>query len=1037
MPVTFTLNGKSLQAEDGQTILQAARAHGVEIPTLCYDPRLPPYGSCLVCVVEVRSAGRLLMSCTTPVSDGMDVWTESVAAKHARKTALEMLLSNHYADCRGPCFLQCPANVDVQGYLAFAHAGMHKEALDLIRETNPLPLSCGRICVRYCEANCRRKDVDSPAAINFMKRYVADLGYDRLERPEPTPLNGKRVAVIGGGPAGLTCAYYLRQKGVAVTIYDMQPKLGGMLRYGIPEYRLPQDVLDKEVGQLLSVGIDARTGVKLGLDITLDGLKAEGHDAIFLAMGSWVAKGMGIEGEDHPNILPGIVFLEAVKREGPPSLKGTVAIVGGGNTAVDAARTALRCGADKVAILYRRTRSEMPADDVEVEDAVEEGVDLQFLLAPKRAVVEDGRLLGLECTRMELGAPDASGRRRPMEVAGSEFLFEADWLVSAIGQEQDLSGLANATLGDIRLTKWRSIDADPETFQTSVPGVFAGGDVMTGPAAAIDAIAAGRKAALVIDRFLETGTVEKFHAAFSSRKTALSPLDPAFFEQFEHQARSTMPKLDDHARRDTWMEVDTGVDARAVAHETGRCLSCGCSSVFDCDLQVLSTNYDANQEQYKGRVKKHKVDDRHPNIILDANKCILCGRCVRYCGELIGVHALGFQNRGFETLVKPTLDRALQDTTCIACGNCIEVCPTGAITFKASLEKPGPFRTTAYRSICSFCGVGCELDVNHCGRDYFFITAKPEDPFTEGELCERGRFGTKILGNPKRLYTCMEKGQSLSMEAATERLRQSIKGRGEDLLILASGAISTETAQSLSDLAVRMGTPHLYMGQDWTSGRLTPLLPAEARMADLDRADALVLTDARIVEAYPVLGFRLRRAVQNGLPLVIVGPANRALARLAMHLVPDLDALDLPLLQTAQRALLLTDAGHPKAQAAAQRLGARLLMAEPEANGRGVREVFATSGATQSHLEQARTKRFGAVLAVDAAEGLPLADFTTVFSLLPTAATEAANLVVPLTPLQEQDGTLSAFDGRTIAFKRAFKPLAGFDHRTILEAAML
>lgn len=1029
MPLTFTLNGKPIQAEDGQTILQAARAHGVDIPTLCYDPRLPPYGSCLVCVVEVRNAGRLLMSCTTPVAEGMDVWTESAPAKQARKTALEMLLSNHYADCRGPCFLQCPANVDVQGYLAFAHAGMYQEALELIRETNPMPLSCGRVCVRYCEASCNRKDVDSPAAINFMKRYVADLGYERLPKPEPVPLTGKRVAVIGGGPAGLTAAYYLRQEGHAVTIHDMQPKLGGMLRYGIPEYRLPQDVLDKEIGQLLSVGIEARTSVKLGRDFTLDGLKAEGADAIFLALGSWVAKGMGIEGEDHPNILPGIVFLEGVKREGPPELKGTVAIVGGGNTAIDAARTALRCGADKVALLYRRTRSEMPADDVEVEDAVEEGVALEFLLAPKRAVVEDGRLRGLECTRMELGAPDASGRRRPVEVPGSAFLYEADWIVSAIGQEQDLSGLANTSLGEIRLTKWGSIDADPETFQTSVPGVFAGGDVMTGPAAAIDAIAAGRKAALVMDRFLRTGVVEKFQAPFSSRKTALAPLDPAFFNGIEPVARATMPKREEQDRRSTWMEVDTGVSQETVHCETGRCLSCGCSSIFDCDLQVLSTQCDAQQEQYKGRVRKHKVDDRHPHIVLDNNKCILCGRCVRYCGDLIGVHALGFQNRGFETVVMPTLGRALQDTTCIACGNCIEVCPTGAITFKAGLEKPGPFRTVPYRSVCSFCGVGCELDLNHCGRDYFFITAKPEDPFTEGELCRKGRFGTQVLGDPSRLHTCLADGQPMSMESAADQLRRHL---APDTLFLASGAVSTETAEALAALATACGSSHLYTARDWAQGRITPVLPAQASMADIDRATTLVVLDGGAFEAYPVLGFRIRRAIQRGLRLILVGDADRALVRLADLQVPTLEAL--PASYASGQGLTLMLASQAEAAAVyAEACGAKLLVTEPDANGRGVRSVFAAAGAMQAGLESARGKHFQSVIAVDAAVALPPASFTALFSLLPPEV--PADLVVPLTPLQEQDGSVTAFDGRRIAFHRAFKPLAGFDHVALLEAA--
>ncbi len=604
--VNVKINGRELTADSSQTILQVARANGVEIPTLCYDPRLSPYGSCLVCVVEVRSAGRLLMSCTTPIAQGMDIWTESEPAVKARKAALEMLLSNHYADCRGPCFLQCPANVDVQGYLAFANAGMYREALTLIRETNPMPLACGRVCVRYCEASCRRNDVDSPAAINFMKRYVADLEYDNLPQPAAVPKTGKKVAIVGGGPAGLTCGYFLAVKGHAVTIFDKQPKLGGMLRYGIPEYRLPEAVLDKEIAYLLAHGIETKTNVRLGQDFRLDDLKRQGFDAIYIALGSWIAKGMGIDSEQHPRILPGIAFLEGVKRNGPPTLHGTVAIVGGGNTAVDASRTALRCGAKQVAILYRRTESEMPADEVEVKDARDEGVEIQFLVAPKRAVVQGGRLVGLECFRMELGEPDASGRRRPVQVPGSEFLFACDWVISAIGQEPDLKGLENATLGPITVTKWKSIQADPETFETTVPGVFAGGDAMTGPQAAIDAIGGARKAAWVIDRYLATGSVAKFQAGFVSKRTALAPLDPSFFAQFEKIARESMPKLDGAERIRHWEEVDLGVTADQVRHETSRCLSCGCASVFDCDLKVLSGNYDARQEHYAGRLKKHK-----------------------------------------------------------------------------------------------------------------------------------------------------------------------------------------------------------------------------------------------------------------------------------------------------------------------------------------------------------------------------------------------------------------------------------------------
>jgi formate dehydrogenase major subunit len=1087
--VTLNLNGQTVTADPGRTILQVARDHGVDIPTLCYDPRLPPYGSCLVCVVEVRSANRLLMSCTTPVAEGMDVWTESEGAMKARKAALEMLLSNHYADCRGPCFLKCPANVDVQGYLAFASAGMYQEALSLIRETNPLPSSCGRVCVRYCEASCRRKDVDSPAAINFMKRYVADLEYDRLPVPVPAPLNGKRVAVVGGGPAGLTCAYFLRTRGYAVTLLDQQPKLGGMLRYGIPEYRLPQAVLDKEVNLLLASGIETRLRQKLGVDFTLDGLKAEGFDALYLSMGSWVAKGMGIENEGHPRILPGIKFLEACKLAAPPTLQGTVAIVGGGNTAIDAARTALRCGADEVAVLYRRTRQEMPADDIEVVDAIEEGIKFHYLTAPRKAVVDGTRLAGLECVRMDLGEPDASGRRRPVEVAGSEFLFQADWIVSAIGQEQDLSGLANETLGEIKLTKWKSIQADPETLQTSVEGVFTGGDVMTGPAAAVDAIGAGRKAAWVIDRWFALGKVDAFKSGFVSRKTSLAPIDPAFFEQFEKVPRGSMPQADKDVRGRTWEEVDLGVTEDQVKHETARCLSCGCNSVFDCDLKVYSGNYDADQERFKGKVKKHKLDDRHPNILLDANKCILCGRCVRYCGELIDVHALGFINRGFETVVKPMLDRALLDTPCVNCGNCIEVCPTGAITFKASLEKPGPFRTAPHRSACSFCGVGCEFDVNHCGRDYFFVTAKPQDDFTEGELCAKGRFGTRYVGSRDRLYSPVLKGRgNVGMIDAALALADGLRPfKGEEILFLASPRVTTEVAYLFGRLARQTGSRFVVAAEDLRRPALPDVtLGSTVAQEEVEKAEVIVTVGEAATAYNPVFGFKVRRALANGARLLHVGGASREWARLA-------DAhLDCP--PGAEPALLAALCGvlarnglgetqafaYPKAgpdvEAAATLLSGRvvvvangdanatgdqrelawasslaslcgggLLAVGNEAGGRGFRDVIQGldfSGAKDFQEAKLLLKR-GAIKAVVALGtdltvlGALRPAFTAVVDIFATPDSAKADLVVPFCPVQEEDGSLVAFDGHLAAFPRAFKPLAGFTNLEFLAEALV
>lgn len=880
--VKIKINGREIVADPSKTILNVARENGIDIPTLCYDPRLPPYGSCLVCVVELRNQNRLVMSCTTPVAEGMDIYTDSELANESRSKALSMLLSNHYADCRGPCYVNCPANVDVQGYLALANAGLYYEALELIRETNPMPLTCGRVCVRYCEANCRRKDIDSPVAVNIMKRYVSDLEYDRLPPPKVTPKNGKKIAIVGGGPSGLTCAYYLAKNGYSVTIYDKQPKLGGMLRYGIPEYRLPQTILDKEINYLLAHGIEAKNNVKIGTDITLSQLKKE-NDAVYVAVGAWTAKPMGIENENHPSVLSGIKYLEQVKRDGPPDFSGKVVVViGGGNTAIDASRTALRCGAKKVAILYRRTRNEMPADHDEVEDALAEGVEIQFLVAPKKAVIDGEKLKGIECFRMELGEPDASGRRRPIPVKGSEFVYECDYIISAIGQEPVLDFAEN-----LKITKWNTIEASPETYSTNIEGVFTGGDVFTGPMAAIDAIGAGRKAAMVIDSYIKTGKVEKFKQEFLSKKTVVAELDQSFFESQPKIERTKMPKSDPKERIHNYKEVDHIITKDMAEKESLRCLSCGCNSVFDCDLKVFSGEYAAKQESYHGKAKKYKVDDRHPFIILDANKCILCGRCVRYCSDVIGISALGFVNRGFDTVVKPALDKPLQDTTCISCGNCIEVCPTGAIVHKVISNRPGPYRTISADSVCSFCSVGCQITVNHVGKEIFYINGKQKEKYIEPELCAKGRFGTYYVKEQKRLYTPIARGTKIDINNAIVEVSNALKNvKPDNAVFVVSERMSNEEYYLIGNIAAKLGIKNIISANELYQNNILDVAEyigsniTSAKRDDIKSADYILVFGNEGTLAYTkVLGFDVKKAVSNGAKLIWIGNGSQEFKR--------------------------------------------------------------------------------------------------------------------------------------------------------------
>ena len=420
--IQFTINGRRTAVRPGTTIFKAAEEAGIKIPTLCFQEHLKPLGRCRICVVEIEGQERLAISCVTKVKEGMIVETDTERVRQARRNKIELILSKHYGDCVAPCHLTCPANVDIQGYLALIANGQYLEALKLVKECCPMPLVIGRICPHSCETECRRQKVDEPVCINFAKRFLGDYERNNYKKliiclPEPS---GYRVAVVGGGPAGLSAAYYLRQKGHEVTIFEAMPELGGQLRYGIPDYRLPKHILDLEIESILQVGIEAKTNVAMEKDVTFDSLFAEGYSAIFLGIGCWGYRNLRIPGEELYGVIEGTKFLTDVSLRKNVELGNSVIVIGGGNTAIDAARTALRLGAKNVAIYYRRSRVEMPALAAEVDAAEEEGIEINILVAPSRLIGQNSKLKQLEFIRMELSEKDSSGRRRPVQIPGSE-----------------------------------------------------------------------------------------------------------------------------------------------------------------------------------------------------------------------------------------------------------------------------------------------------------------------------------------------------------------------------------------------------------------------------------------------------------------------------------------------------------------------------------------------------------------------------------------------------------------------------------------
>jgi formate dehydrogenase major subunit len=766
--IEVTLNGKKVAADTGMTILDLAKKHGIEIPTLCHDEELKPFGSCWVCAVEVKGRRGFVTSCGTYLTEGMEITTDSEDIHQARKMALELLVSDHYADCEAPCKIACPDHVDVQAYVSLIANGQYHEAVKVIKETLPMPLSIGRVCPAFCERECRRQLVEEPIAIRQLKRYAADEDLNDCWNyiPEKLPPKGKKIAIIGAGPSGLTCGYFLSTNGYEVDVFEASPAAGGWLRYGIPEYRLPKSILDREIDLMCTNGMKIQYNRSMGRDFFLDDLSKK-YDAVYVAIGAQKAVPMPVKGSDLEGCYLGVDFLKAHALGKTPKLGKKVAIVGGGNTAIDCARTSIRLGAE-VSIIYRRTREEMPAEPFEIDAAEHEGVQFYMLANPVEYMGEKGKLKEVKIEKMKLGEPDSSGRRRP-EPTGEYFTLQFDNIIAAISQVPDTEALVmpeNHIDGTVfPISRWSTAIVNEENMYTGLKNVFAGGDFRRGAATAIEAIADGKLAALMIDRFLQGEMMLSPKPRFDSKKgQKIKEISKEEYKHFDCRPRVHMPEIEVKEARSTFREVETGFTQDMAKTEAERCLECGCQVNETCFLRQYATDYEVDPVRFLGSRNAHPIDATHPYILRDANKCINCGRCIRTCAEIQGAAVLGYIYRGFPTLVAPEFGQSLTETSCESCGKCVNVCPVGALVERNLHYKLNPLIKEETIQSCGLCGTGCSIRVETQTGKVVRITTPEEDDnpvlnnsFNGRNLCFQGRFGWQSLASDDRLKMPMVK----------------------------------------------------------------------------------------------------------------------------------------------------------------------------------------------------------------------------------------------------------------------------------------
>lgn len=813
--VTLTIDGNAIVAEKGLTILEVAKRSGIAIPTLCYVKGKPTDKPCDICVVEIADYAKhglqslqktegLFRACSTLALDAMVIETGSRTVITHRQERLADISKTHFGDCKAPCNLTCPGQINVQGYIAHVARGEYEEALRLVMERNPVPFSVGRVCPRFCETRCRRLLVDDPVHINHLKRFVADwcMSHEinlNIPREKPT---GKRIAVIGGGPAGLTAAFFLTRKGHDVTIFEAAPKLGGALRYGFPEYKIPKDVLDYEINTILRMGISIRLNQKWGKDFTIQDLQAQGYDATFIGIGAGVDEPLEIPCSQKPHVYTATKFLRMVNEGKNGEFGKSAVVIGGNNIAMEVARSLVRLGVEQVTIVYPRAKIEMPAHQRNIREAENEGVQFLLMVSPMEICgksTEDSRLR-LDLIRMKLGEPDSRGRREAVPIPGSKNSIYVDTIVSSLGQMAVKEHIEGGEIESrIELTPRNLIVSNPRSSETNIDGVFAGGDAVTGPKSVIQAVVAARRAAANIHSYVMGEEKEAAESRFNfTRGKTFDEVDLKNFDGINVKLREKMPERPPETAVQDFDEIKLGYNEKMARREAERCLSCGCTAFDRCDLKQYDIEYDVNiNKTGMGTKPFYKINNSHPSITIDPNKCIFCFSCVRYCEyDALEVRAKKVVDKGHPFGVEIRFN-----DKCVSCGKCVEYCPTGALNKKNRIVPIQAEEVKNVPSTCPYCGTGCQIELKVKGNTVMEIGADLDQAPNFGDLCVKGRFGHNFIHHPDRLRTPLirrQKSGSLEPASWAEALdfiavqfRRILEDKGPDALAGLSSARCT------------------------------------------------------------------------------------------------------------------------------------------------------------------------------------------------------------------------------------------------------